>query len=91
MTIQIICIYWLLINLSGYFVMKIDKDRARRHAYRISEKQLWTVAFLFGALGMTLGMKQFRHKTKHTAFKVGLPMLAIVETVVLLYILNELA
>ena len=91
MTIKFICLYWLLINLCGYLVMKIDKDRARRHAYRISEKKLWTIAILFGALGMTAGMNQFRHKTKHAAFKVGLPLLAVVELIVFIFILKELA
>lgn len=71
--------------------MRIDKQRAKKHQYRISEKTLWTIAFLFGALGLYMGMIMFRHKTKHTTFKVGLPLLALLELVVVIFLLYVLA
>lgn len=72
-------IYWFAINLLALCLMYIDKQKARRKSYRISERTLWLVAFLGGALGATVGMKWFRHKTKHPQFKMGLPILAILE------------
>lgn len=59
--------------------MGSDKNRAIKHLYRISEKKLWMIAILFGAIGMYAGMLSFRHKTKHTSFKYGLPILSILE------------
>lgn len=72
-------------------MMNVDKKRAIKHQYRISEGTLWLIAILFGAVGMTLGMKAFRHKTKHLHFKVGLPLLSMIEIVLFLYIYNVLS
>lgn len=76
-------IYCLAINVVGYFIMWLDKNRAIHRRYRISEKQLGLIALCLGALGMTLGMYQFRHKTKTWYFKYGLPLLSVVQIVIL--------
>ena len=65
--------YLLIINLIGFIIMGVDKKRAIRGAWRISEASLFAVALLGGALGCTLGMNHFRHKTKHWYFKYGMP------------------
>ena len=67
MTIAVV--YWIVINLIGFVIMGIDKKRAIRGAFRISEASLFLTALLGGALGCTLGMNHFRHKTKHWYFK----------------------
>ncbi|WP_400242724.1 DUF1294 domain-containing protein [Niallia sp. JL1B1071] len=81
-------IYLVLINILGYLFMRIDKKRAIKHQYRISERTLWTIAILFGALGLYIGMKTFRHKTKHATFKYGLPVLTLLELGIVLYGIN---
>ena len=70
---EIVLVYFLIINVIGYSLMGIDKKRAVRGAWRISEASLFTVAFLGGALGCTLGMNHFRHKTKHLSAAVSVP------------------
>jgi uncharacterized membrane protein YsdA (DUF1294 family) len=85
---SLLLIYLVFINILGYLLMMIDKKRAIKHQYRISERTLWTIAFLFGALGLFIGMKNFRHKTKHGTFKYGLPFLSILEMGIVLYGLN---
>lgn len=80
-----------MMNLTGFFIMGADKNRAKKNLYRISESTLWNVAFFGGAIGATAGMKHYRHKTKHAQFKYGLPILAIVELAVIIYIFNLLA
>lgn len=80
----------LLINGYGFFLMGSDKKRAVKGQYRISEKTLWLAALFGGAVGMTIGMHFFRHKTKHLQFKMGLPALAIVDIAVFVYISNLL-
>jgi uncharacterized membrane protein YsdA (DUF1294 family) len=69
----------------GLFLMWDDKNRAIKHKYRIRERTLWLTALFGGAIGATLGMQLFRHKTKHMSFKIGFPFIAIVESVVLIY------
>lgn len=80
---QVFCIYLILINLYGFVIMYLDKKRAIKHRYRISEKQLWLVTCLFGGLGTTLGMHTFHHKNKKPLFFIGFPILCILEMIVI--------
>ena len=80
-----IYIYLLIINIVGFVMMGIDKKRAIRGAWRISEASLFLTAFLGGALGCTLGMHRFRHKTKHWYFRFGLPAITLVQFILLLF------
>ena len=72
-----------VMNLLAFALMGIDKMKARRGSWRIPEKTLFLVTALFGGLGGTLGMKVFRHKTKHWYFKWGFPALLAVQIVLL--------
>lgn len=71
--------YLGVINLVGFGMMGIDKRRAIRRAWRISEASLFMAALLGGALGCTLGMHFFHHKTKHWYFRFGMPAIFIVQ------------
>ncbi|WP_421380367.1 DUF1294 domain-containing protein [Bacillus salacetis] len=73
--------YFVIVNLMGFIIMANDKNRARQNKYRIRESSIWKVAFLGGAIGCYAGMKRYRHKTKHAAFKYGLPALSVIELV----------
>lgn len=80
----------VIMNAIGFFIMGADKNRAKKNLYRISESTLWNVAFLGGAMGATAGMKHYRHKTKHAQFKYGLPLLAVIEAGIFVYIFKLL-
>ena len=83
-------IYLLILNLTAFFLMGIDKLKAKRGARRIPEKTLFLATALFGGLGGTLGMTFFRHKTKHWYFKLGFPALLVIQVVLLALILPKL-
>lgn len=85
MTIAVV--YWIVINMIGFAIMGIDKKRAIRGAFRISEASLFLTALLGGALGCTLGMNHFRHKTKHWYFKYGMPAIFTVQAFLVLFLL----
>ncbi len=91
MDYQTLVVFYLLMNIIGLLIMKADKSRAIKRQYRISEKTLWLIALVGGAVGATAGMRIYRHKTKHFLFKVGFPILAIAEIVLFCYFLIELA
>jgi uncharacterized membrane protein YsdA (DUF1294 family) len=76
---------FLVMNIVGFILMGNDKSRAKKHQYRIREKTLWLVAIFGGAVGATAGMQYFRHKTKHWQFKIGFPILALIELISLVY------
>jgi uncharacterized membrane protein YsdA (DUF1294 family) len=46
---------------------------------------LWLIALFGGAVGTTAGMQLYRHKTKHANFKIGFPLLAVAEVILLGY------
>ena len=58
---------WLAMNIFTFSLYGADKRKARRGAWRISEKTLLTCTWLFGGVGALIGMRVFRHKTKHRA------------------------
>lgn len=78
-----------LINLITFLAMGLDKYYAIRNYRRISEKSLLLLATCGGSIGSILGMKLFRHKTKHAIFKYGIPLLLILHTIVLILLLSH--
>ena len=80
----------VLMNLLSFALMGIDKLKAKRGSWRVPEKTLFLVTALFGALGGTLGMRLFRHKTKHWYFKLGFTALLVVQVFLLAFILPKL-
>lgn len=76
-----ILIYLAVINIIGFAMMGIDKRRAIRGAWRLSEASLFWAAILGGSIGSIAGMQHFRHKTKHWYFKYGMPAILILQIV----------
>lgn len=83
--------YFAIVNIVGLIMMGSDKNRAVSNQWRISEKALWITALIGAAPGMTVGMKMFRHKTKHMQFKLGFPILAILDIIIYLVFLDRLS
>ena len=69
-----------------FVMMALDKRKARRGAWRISEKTLFVFALLGGALGGTAGMFLFRHKTRHWTFRLLFPLLAAAQLALLAWL-----
>lgn len=70
------------VNALGFLLMGIDKWKAKKGSRkRIRERTLLIIAAFFGALGVYLGLKCFRHKTRHRSFTVTLPLFILVQAV----------
>ena len=74
-----IYLYFILMNIAGFTVMGIDKNRAIKKRWRIRESYLFFIAILGGSAGAVLGMYFFRHKTKHMRFVYGMPFILILQ------------
>jgi len=63
-------IFIFIMSLVALVLYKADKTKAQKGKWRIKEATLLSVGFFGGAAGALLGMKLFRHKTKHWYFWV---------------------
>lgn len=82
--------YVLCLSVVGFAAMGLDKRRAVKGKWRISEKSLLLIAFLGGGIGSYLGMRHYRHKTKHLSFRLLLPILAFADLLLLYYLISLL-
>ncbi|MEF9933846.1 MAG: DUF1294 domain-containing protein [Clostridium sp.] len=71
--------YLFLINVLGFLTMYIDKRRAIKKKWRISEKTLLLIALIGGSLGSFLGMRLYRHKVNDLKFSIGLPVMMFIQ------------
>ncbi len=78
-----IMIYLIIINVLAFVMYGIDKRKAVKGRWRISEAALLTVAALGGSLGSLLAMELFRHKTKHKKFTIGVRLLLVLHIILL--------
>jgi uncharacterized membrane protein YsdA (DUF1294 family) len=65
--------------------MFIDKRKAIKNRWRISEKTLFLQAIFGGAIGSLLGMNLFRHKTKHKKFVFGFWIILVLQILIINY------
>ena len=84
-TWQNIVIYFIVINLFGFFIMWLDKRKAKKGAWRIPEKTLFIITAIGGGIGTTAGMFVFHKKKKKIQFLIGFPFITILEIVTILY------
>ena len=85
-----VIIWLIIINLLTFMLFVVDKERAVRHKYRISEFTLLTLAFMGGSAGALLAMSLVRHKTKKKIFTVGIRLMLAMHVVLLgIYLYNS--
>ena len=71
-------------NIIVFAMYGIDKQNAKYGKRRISENTLLLSAALMGGTGALLGMHIFRHKTKHSKFRIGVPLLLLMNIIIIL-------
>ena len=80
-------VYLVIVNAAGFLFMLIDKRKAQKNLWRISERTLMGAAVAGGSLGVLLGMHTFRHKTKHSKFTIGVPVIMAVQILIAVFTL----
>ncbi len=84
-TTKNIIIYFIIINIFGFFIMWLDKRKAKKGSWRIPEKTLFIITELGDGIGTIAGMYTFRHKTQKIQFVIGFPFITILEIVTIIY------
>ncbi len=78
--------YLLAVNIVAFVLYGIDKYKAKRNKWRVSEAALLTVAVIGGSIGAWAGMRLWHHKTMHKKFKFGIPAIIILQVALMVYI-----
>ncbi len=74
------------INAITFVVYGIDKYKAKKAKWRISEATLLLLAVLGGSIGAWMGMRVWHHKTMHRKFKYGIPALLLMQIALMAYL-----
>ena len=80
---RIFLVFYAIMTLVTFIMYGVDKSKAKKGRWRIPEKTLLLFAACFGGLGAFLGMRIFRHKTKHTSFKIIVPMCMLLQFIII--------
>ena len=86
---EIIC-YLLAVNIVTFLLYGIDKYKAKKGKWRISEATLLTMAAIGGSIGAWAGMRLWHHKTMHKMFKYGIPVIIIFQVALVVYLLTNI-
>ena len=84
-----IIFYLLAVNIATFFLYGIDKYKAKKIQWRISEATLLTMAAIGGSIGAWTGMRLWHHKTMHKKFKYGIPLIIILQVALAVYLLTN--
>ena len=85
---EIICSL-LAVNIATFLLYGIDKYKAKKNQWRISEATLLTMAAIGGSIGAWTGMRLWHHKTMHKKFKYGIPLIIILQVALAVYLLTN--
>ena len=77
-------IYLIIINIVTFIIFGLDKYYAIKNKFRVSEATLFCLCLVGGSFLGFIGMKVFRHKIKKSYFKIGVPLIMIIESIVLI-------
>lgn len=83
-----LAIYFIILNSFSYLLVLIDKRKAIKNKYRISEKTFFIFSLFGGSFGVLIGMFQFHHKTKKLKFLIGIPILLLLNIAIVFLILE---
>ena len=87
---NIILGYLLAVNIATFFLYGIDKYKAKKGRWRISEATLLMMAVIGGCIGAWAGMRLWHHKTMHKKFKYGIPIIIIIQVALAVYLLTNI-
>ncbi len=87
---KIFIYYLIIINIISLIVCLTDKIAAKNKGWRIPERTLFLLCFIGGVFGFYLGMQIFRHKTKHSNFVIGVPLIGIIWAIAVYFAIKYL-
>lgn len=81
--------YLVIINIIAFIVYGIDKLKAKKGKWRITEATLLLLAIIGGSIGAWCGVKVWHHKTLHKKFRYGIPLIIVIQIAMIWYLLKD--
>lgn len=76
--------YLALINAITFILFGLDKYKALKSKWRISEGTLLLFCLIGGTSAGYIAMLLFRHKTRKPKFRFGIPAIAILQMILII-------
>lgn len=86
---KLLFIYLAAINLVTFVLYGIDKYKAKKARWRITEATLLWMAAIGGSIGAWTGMRVWHHKTLHKKFRFGVPAILILQIALAVYLIYQ--
>ena len=81
--------YLVIINIIAFIAYGIDKLKAKKGKWRITEATLLLLAIIGGSIGAWCGVKVWHHKTLHKKFRYGIPLIIAIQIAMIWYLLKD--
>ena len=72
-------IFILAMTIITFVAFGVDKWKAKNDKWRTPESTLFQLAIFGGSVGALLGMQVWRHKTQHWSFRLGIPIILLLQ------------
>lgn len=76
---KIVLTVTVIMSAVAFIIFGYDKLMAKKGGWRIPERVLLTLAVILGGPGAYIGMKVFHHKTLHKKFTLTVPVFAVIQ------------
>lgn len=86
---KIFLFYLIVINIITLLTFLVDKLKAKKDSWRISENTLLLLSILGGSSGALLGMVLLRHKINKIKFTIAIPITFIIHKILEVFIFNH--
>ena len=86
---RVLTIYIIAVSLLTLILFGLDKWKAIHGKWRIRESTLLGLSLIGGAAGGLAGMYLFRHKIRKMRFRIGVPLMLLVQAALFLLIKTE--
>lgn len=87
---KVLIVYFICISIVAVVMTIYDKLVAIHHKWRISEFSLLLVSALGGSIAMLVTMLVIRHKTRKLKFMLGIPLVILLQSALLLFVMVKL-
>jgi len=81
-------VLFIAVNVLTFFLYALDKRKATKSKWRISEKTLIFFTLAFGGIGAVGGMCLANHKTRSLKFKLAAALGLIIAVVAVIYLFS---